>query len=79
MHCFTESVVANNRPQYNWYHQQFRRVPTIDECYTDDIVCYTEANEQFKRDKLEALAAASLTLEAFLKTVATVVNSGNGL
>uniref|UniRef100_A0A0P4WJ44 NADH dehydrogenase [ubiquinone] 1 beta subcomplex subunit 10 n=1 Tax=Scylla olivacea TaxID=85551 RepID=A0A0P4WJ44_SCYOL len=48
---FRENVVASNRPQYNWYHQQFRRVPTIDECYTDDIVCYTEANEQFKRDK----------------------------
>ncbi|KAK3888404.1 hypothetical protein Pcinc_007532 [Petrolisthes cinctipes] len=30
----------------------FRRVPTIDECYTDDIVCFVEANEQFKRDRM---------------------------
>lgn len=30
----------------------FRRVPTIDQCYTDDPVCKYEANQQFKRDKL---------------------------
>ncbi|KAK3888415.1 hypothetical protein Pcinc_007543 [Petrolisthes cinctipes] len=23
-----------------------------DECYTDDIVCFVEANEQFKRDRM---------------------------
>lgn len=44
-------MVAKNRPQYPWYHQQYRRVPTIDECYTDDVVCFIEANEQYKRDK----------------------------
>ncbi|XP_050734823.1 NADH dehydrogenase [ubiquinone] 1 beta subcomplex subunit 10-like [Eriocheir sinensis] len=48
---FRENVVSKNRPQYPWYHQQYRRVPTIDECYTDDIVCFIEANEQYKRDK----------------------------
>uniref|UniRef100_A0A7R9JUD8 NADH dehydrogenase [ubiquinone] 1 beta subcomplex subunit 10 n=1 Tax=Timema genevievae TaxID=629358 RepID=A0A7R9JUD8_TIMGE len=47
----TEKVVEPNQKTYNWYHQKFRRVPTIDECYTDDAVCYMEANEQFKRDK----------------------------
>ena len=41
-----------NRKEYNWYHQQFRRVPTIDECYTDDVVCIYEADQQFKRDRL---------------------------
>ncbi|XP_042216710.1 NADH dehydrogenase [ubiquinone] 1 beta subcomplex subunit 10-like [Homarus americanus] len=49
---FRESVVTKNRPQYPWYHRQFRRVPTIDECYTDDVVCFIEANEQFKRDRM---------------------------
>ncbi|XP_071438554.1 NADH dehydrogenase [ubiquinone] 1 beta subcomplex subunit 10 [Hetaerina americana] len=49
---FRESIVEPNRSTYNWYHQKFRRVPTIDECYTDDIVCQMEANLQFKRDRL---------------------------
>ncbi|XP_047500430.1 NADH dehydrogenase [ubiquinone] 1 beta subcomplex subunit 10-like [Penaeus chinensis] len=49
---FRESVVVKNREDYPWYHRQFRRVPTIDECYTDDIVCYIEADEQFKRDRM---------------------------
>jgi len=49
---FRESVVEKNQSDYPWYHRQFRRVPTIDECYTDDIVCYIEADEQFKRDRM---------------------------
>ncbi|GLH10691.1 hypothetical protein R5R35_009087 [Gryllus longicercus] len=49
---FREKVVEPNRPTTYWYHQKFRRVPTIDECYTDDIVCYTEANLQYKRDRM---------------------------
>nr|CAG4637537.1 EOG090X0LTN [Ceriodaphnia reticulata] len=49
---FRESVVVPNRPDYVYYHQKFRRVPTIDECYTDDIVCRFEAQQQFNRDKL---------------------------
>ncbi|KAL1380227.1 hypothetical protein pipiens_001428 [Culex pipiens pipiens] len=48
---FRESVVEPNRKTYPWYHQKFRRVPTIDQCYTDDAVCFFEANNQFKRDK----------------------------
>ncbi|KAG5322706.1 NDUBA dehydrogenase, partial [Pseudoatta argentina] len=46
-----EKLVVPNQKKYPWYHQQYRRVPTIDECYMDDMVCYTEADCQFKRDK----------------------------
>lgn len=49
---FPEKVVKPNQQNYPWYHEQFRRVPTIDECYTDDRVCQFEADMQFKRDKL---------------------------
>lgn len=49
---FREKFVVPNQKKYPWYHQQYRRIPNIDECYTDDIVCYTEANQQFFRDKL---------------------------
>lgn len=47
-----ESVVEPNQQKYPWYHEKFRRVPSIDTCYTDDFVCIFEANDQFKRDKL---------------------------
>lgn len=47
-----EKVVEPNQQQPAWYHQKFRRVPTIDECYTDDVVCKFEADAQYKRDKL---------------------------
>ncbi|CAH1377140.1 hypothetical protein MTP99_018563 [Tenebrio molitor] len=47
-----EKIVEPNQKSYPWYHQKFRRVPTIDECYTDDVVCYYEANEQYRRDRL---------------------------
>ncbi|KAI4457154.1 nadh-ubiquinone oxidoreductase pdsw subunit [Holotrichia oblita] len=46
-----ESIVEPNQQHYPWYHQKFRRVPTIDECYVDDPVCYYEANCQYKRDR----------------------------
>jgi len=49
---FRKTIVEPNQQQYNWYHRQFRRVPTIDECFTDDQVCFYEANSQFKRDRL---------------------------
>lgn len=48
---FREKIVEPNQQKYPWYHQKFRRVPTIDECYTDDLICYTEANYQYLRDK----------------------------
>lgn len=48
---FIETIVEPNRQNYPWYHQKFRRVPTIDQCFTDDPICKFEANQQFKRDK----------------------------
>ncbi|ENN77916.1 NADH dehydrogenase [ubiquinone] 1 beta subcomplex subunit 10 [Dendroctonus ponderosae] len=48
---FREKVVEPNQQQYPWYHQKFRRVPTIDQCYTDDAVCIYEANQQYRRDR----------------------------
>lgn len=38
-----------NRQVY--YHREFKRVPTIDQCSVNDDVCIFEANEQFLRDK----------------------------
>uniref|UniRef100_T1GPH9 NADH dehydrogenase [ubiquinone] 1 beta subcomplex subunit 10 n=1 Tax=Megaselia scalaris TaxID=36166 RepID=T1GPH9_MEGSC len=49
---FRESIVEPNQKKSVWYHQQFRRVPTIDQCYTDDAVCKFEADQQFRRDRL---------------------------
>lgn len=49
---FREKVVVPNQKKYPWYHQKFRRVPTIDECYELDVVCITEAQYQFERDKM---------------------------
>merc|ERR1712107_486910 len=37
---------------FPWYHRRFNRVPGIEECYTEDVVCREEANHQFKRDWL---------------------------
>jgi len=49
---FREKIVEPNQaPEYPYYHRRFRRVPTIDECYLNDYVCQTEANDQFIRDK----------------------------
>jgi len=48
---FRETIVLPNRTDYPWYHRQFRRVPEIDSCYTDDMQCIYEADEQYKRDK----------------------------
>jgi NADH dehydrogenase (ubiquinone) 1 beta subcomplex subunit 10 len=48
---FRETVVLPNRKGLKYYHQEFPRVPTVDQCYTDDIACIFEAHEQFRRDK----------------------------
>jgi len=48
---FRESVVVPNRKDYAWYHQDYKRVRSIDQCYTDEWDCIYEANEQFRRDK----------------------------
>ncbi|CAD1481247.1 unnamed protein product, partial [Heterotrigona itama] len=46
------NIVVPNQKSYPWYHQKFRRVPTIDECREQDMVCRVEAQHQFERDKL---------------------------
>ncbi|XP_013199461.2 NADH dehydrogenase [ubiquinone] 1 beta subcomplex subunit 10-like [Amyelois transitella] len=48
---FKDTVVVPNQEKYPWYHKQYRRVQTIDQCYADDAVCDFEANSQFLRDK----------------------------
>lgn len=48
---FRENFVCPNQQKYPWYHKQFKRVPTIDQCFTDDVICDFEANSQFKRDR----------------------------
>ena len=41
---FRKTVVEPSRGEsYPWYHRQFRRIPSIDECYIDDILCREEA------------------------------------
>lgn len=47
-----EDHILPNQTHSKWYHQKFRRVPTIDECYTDDPMCKFEADEQYRRDRL---------------------------
>jgi len=47
---FREIIVLPNRTKTVYYHEKFRRAPTVDQCYTDDIACIYEAHEQFKRD-----------------------------
>ena len=46
-----EKIVEPNQKCYPWYHQKFRRVPTIDQCYTDDPICFFEADMQYRRDR----------------------------
>ncbi|XP_022183541.1 NADH dehydrogenase [ubiquinone] 1 beta subcomplex subunit 10 [Myzus persicae] len=47
-----ETIVKPNQKDYNYYHEQLRRVPTVDQCYDDDRLCKWEANQQLIRDKL---------------------------
>ncbi|KAF2879572.1 hypothetical protein ILUMI_26597 [Ignelater luminosus] len=60
-----EKVVEPNQQHYPWYHQKFRRVPTIDQCYTDDPVCYFEANMQYKRDRMVDTEILSILRQRF--------------
>ncbi|RWS24722.1 NADH dehydrogenase [ubiquinone] 1 beta subcomplex subunit 10-like protein [Leptotrombidium deliense] len=56
-----EKVVEPNRKKdYYYYHQKFRRVPTIDECFIDDAACIYEANEQYHRDRKVENALVSI-------------------
>lgn len=59
---FKEKIVDKYRKNDEvWYHKRFRRVPTVDECYTSDVICVQEANEQLRRDrKVEASIIAIL-------------------
>jgi hypothetical protein len=48
---FRKSILPKLRgPEYHYYHRKIRRVPTVDECKTDDLICVTEANSQYNRD-----------------------------
>ncbi|CAG9773888.1 unnamed protein product [Ceutorhynchus assimilis] len=62
---FRKQVVEPNQKHYPWYHQKFRRVPTIDECYTDDAVCIFEANQQYRRDRLVDSEILTILRERF--------------
>lgn len=46
-----ENIVLPNRQGNVYYHRKFLRVPTVDECYVDDVLCAFEANQQWKRDR----------------------------
>ena len=46
-----ETVVTPNQKKYHWYHRKYPRVPTVDQCYTDDAVCIFEADVQVIRDR----------------------------
>uniref|UniRef100_A0A1B6M7K7 NADH dehydrogenase [ubiquinone] 1 beta subcomplex subunit 10 n=1 Tax=Graphocephala atropunctata TaxID=36148 RepID=A0A1B6M7K7_9HEMI len=62
---FRKSVVEPNRKEYYWYHQKFRRVPTVDQCYDDDPVCKWEALQQFHRDNLVDSAILQILRQRF--------------
>ncbi|CAH8568718.1 unnamed protein product [Schistosoma mattheei] len=49
---FREQVVNRVRTPYPYYHKRYDRVPTIDQCLTNDLACIEEANQQFHRDRL---------------------------
>ncbi|XP_068606162.1 NADH dehydrogenase [ubiquinone] 1 beta subcomplex subunit 10 [Brachionichthys hirsutus] len=43
-----ESVRSKDKTAY--YHQKYRRVPDLTECFLGDYMCYFEAEMQWKRD-----------------------------
>jgi len=50
---FRQNVVEPLRGEAPaWYHRRFQRVPGIETCYMDDVVCREEAHWQFMRDKM---------------------------
>ena len=49
---FRKNVVeaARSGEQPVWYHRQFQRVTSIEDCDVSDMTCRFEANQQFLRD-----------------------------
>ncbi|CAB4068959.1 NDUFB10 [Lepeophtheirus salmonis] len=41
---FHDKVATPYRKNYPWYHRQYRRVPGIENCYTDDWVFYWQVD-----------------------------------
>jgi NADH-ubiquinone oxidoreductase subunit 10 len=62
-HACIDKVVAPSQKKSVYYHRRYRRVPTIDECTVNDPLCYFEANEQFKRDRLVIHVSDQFSLE----------------
>ncbi|KAF5282482.1 hypothetical protein FQR65_LT14291 [Abscondita terminalis] len=60
-----EKIVQPNQQVYPWYHQKFRRVPTIDQCYMDDPICYFEADMQYRRDRMVDSEILSILRQRF--------------
>lgn len=77
---FHDNVLSKTRTgeEYPYYHRRYRRVPTIDECYYNDMACIYEANVQMQRDKmveeqlvdlLQQRAADCMWYEAYNKEI----------
>jgi len=51
---FRERIIEPLRDKYRlpYYHRRITRPPSIEECGVEDMVCYYEANEQFRLDKM---------------------------
>ncbi|KAH8858161.1 NADH dehydrogenase [ubiquinone] 1 beta subcomplex subunit 10 [Schistosoma japonicum] len=49
---FRVHVVDKVRTPYPYYHKRYNRVPTVDQCLTDDFACLEEADQQYRRDRL---------------------------
>ncbi|KAM9779776.1 NADH dehydrogenase [ubiquinone] 1 beta subcomplex subunit 10 [Neosynchiropus ocellatus] len=56
-----ESLKSKNKLVY--YHQKFRRVPYLTDCEEGDLVCYYEAEMQWKRDYIVDQAVLKIVQE----------------
>ncbi len=55
-----EPLRARNSPVY--YHRKYNRVPTVDECDVDDMVCVYEATDQMNRDRFDMNTTQKIVL-----------------